>query len=106
MVRLVFPDGTLKVTGAVHWQVPAGMFTTVVNIPAGTCQWTAPVTFNVPSGNTNLTIQGQTVVNCTGTPGSSSYGCVATDNTIIGDSYQSNNSLFVVTTGGASSTFR
>src|SRR5262249_48506722 len=46
----------------------------------------------------NLTIQGQTTVNCTGTAGTSNYACTATDNTIIQDSYLSSNPLLIITT--------
>jgi hypothetical protein len=34
-----------------------------------------------------MTIQGQTAVNCTGTAGTSSYSCTATDKTILVDAY-------------------
>ena len=30
--------------------------TTTINIPAGTCAWSAPATLNIPSGNTALSI--------------------------------------------------
>lgn len=78
--------------------------TTTVTIPAGTCNWTSQVTLTVPSGNSSLTIQGQSSVTGTCAPGGS---CSSTDNTIIqdGDSTDSN-SLFIISTGAASSKFR
>jgi hypothetical protein len=77
-----------------------------VTVPSGTCAWTSPLSYTVPSGVTSLTIQGNTVVNCTGTPGTSSYTCAATDNTIIQDSAQSNTSNLTIATGSASTFFR
>lgn len=77
-----------------------------VTIPSGTCAWTSQLSYKVPSGVTNLTIQGATVVACTGTAGTSSYSCIATDNTVIQDAYQSHNSPIVIATGDASSHFR
>ena len=59
---------------------------TTVVIPAGTCAWTtsgaAAVTYKQVY---STTIIGATFVNCTGTPGTSSYSCTATDNTTIID---------------------
>jgi hypothetical protein len=71
--------------------------TTAVNIPAGTCTWTSQVTLNVPSGSTTLSILG---AGNQSTPGGG-------DATVIvdGDTTDSN-SLLVVTTGKASSSFR
>ena len=82
--------------------------TTLVTIPAGTCGWTGGVTWTVPSGNTNLTVQGATTVNCTGTAGTSSYICTATDSTIIQDDWNNGTgaALLNITTGTASSLFR
>ncbi len=80
--------------------------TTLVTIPAGTCAWTGNLNWTVPSGNTNLTIQGSTAVNCTGTPGTSSYACNATDSTIIQDSYESSASIWVITGSGTKSLLR
>jgi hypothetical protein len=80
--------------------------TTLVTIPSGTCAWTGNLTWTVPSGNTNLTIQGSTAVNCTGTPGTSSYACSATDQTIIQDSYASSASIWVINASGVNSTLR
>lgn len=79
--------------------------TVVVNIPAGTSSWTTPFMYNVPSGVTNLTIQGATTVNCTGTAGTSSYGCTASDATVIADSIPGN-TWFQLTTGSPSTFFR
>lgn len=81
--------------------------TTVVNIPAGTCDWSGNLTWTVPSGVTNLTIQGQTAVNCTGTPGTASYACTAADNTVIRDSWSgSSTSPLVIQMGSGNPTFR
>jgi hypothetical protein len=56
--------------------------TTTVNIPAGACTWTAPVSLTIPSGSTSLTIQGQSSIAGTCAPGGS---CTAADNTTITD---------------------
>ena len=77
--------------------------TTTVNIPTGTCNWTAQVTLVVPSGSTTLTIQGQSTTTGTCAPSGS---CSATDSTVIVDNYSSNNSPFAITTAGSSSFFR
>jgi Chitobiase/beta-hexosaminidase C-terminal domain len=53
--------------------------TTTINIPAGTCHWTTHTFFDVPSGNTNITVQGLTT--CPGTPTPTS----CTDTTLIID---------------------
>ncbi|MGA7108786.1 MAG: hypothetical protein WBY75_13665, partial [Terracidiphilus sp.] len=81
--------------------------TTLVTIPAGTCAWTGNLSWTVPSGNANLTIQGQTAVNCTGTAGTSSYACTASDSTIIQDSFVSGSgqSPIILTMSGANSSF-
>jgi hypothetical protein len=56
---------------------------------------------------TSLTIQGQTTVNCTGTVGTSTYTCAATDNTVISDSYNIlNASILTINTGSSSTAFR
>jgi hypothetical protein len=78
-------------------------------IPSGTCVWTSQLSYTVPAAVTNLTIQGQTTVNCTGTAGASSYACTSTANTVLIDSYTSGGSgapLLAITTGAASSHFR
>lgn len=64
--------------------------TTVVNIPActGGTHWTSPVTFTIPSGNTNLSILGAGSLTTTG----------GGDQTVIVDDYNSNNSLLIITT--------
>lgn len=80
--------------------------TVVVNIPSGTGTWTGGFTYTVPSAVTNLTIQGNTTVSCSGTAGTSSYTCSATDNSIIVDSYASNTSLITFNIGGSSTYFR
>jgi hypothetical protein len=80
--------------------------TVVVNIPAGTGSWSSQTNYSVPSAVTNLTIQGATTVNCTGTAGSSSWSCPASDSTIIEDNSGSGNQLIQITTGSSSSYFR
>lgn len=81
--------------------------TTLVTIPSGVCAWTSGATFNVPSGNANLTIAGNTAVNCTGTPGTSSYTCAAVDNTVIQDDWNNvGQALLAITTGNTASFFR
>jgi hypothetical protein len=80
--------------------------TVVVNIPAGTSAWSTGFSYTVPAAVTNLTIQGGTAVNCTGTAGTSSFSCSFTDNSVITDSYASNNPLMVFNLGGSSTTFR
>lgn len=80
---------------------------TTVVIPPGICTWTNQLNYAVPSAVTNLTIQGQTTVACTGTPGTYGYNCTATDNTVLIDSYQAPaNQLVSITTGGANTSFR
>jgi Divergent InlB B-repeat domain len=79
--------------------------TVVVNIPNGTSGWTSTLSYTIPSAVTNLTIQGGTVVTCTGTEGSSGYSCSATDNSIIQDSYAANGPPILKITTGASNTF-
>jgi hypothetical protein len=82
--------------------------TVVVNIPAcsGGTPWTGELSYTIPSAVTNLTIQGQTAINCTGTPGTSSYACSAADNTVIEDSYQNGNPLGIIYTGSSSTYLR
>jgi len=64
--------------------------TTTVNIPSGTCTWSTQVAFTVPSGNTSLTIQGQTACTGSGDPYGSTSGVVScTDSTAITDGYGS-----------------
>jgi hypothetical protein len=80
--------------------------TVVVNIPSGTSAWTTGFNYTIPAAVTSLTIQGVTTVNCTGTAGTSSYSCTATDNTVIKDNYNSNTPLIAITTGTSSSSLR
>jgi len=71
--------------------------TATVNLPVGNVNWTTGFTYTVPSNLTNLTIQGQTVVNCSGTPGNAGATCASvTDSSVISDTYQSNTSLIVI----------
>jgi hypothetical protein len=72
----------------------------------GTGTWTSQLSLTVPAGVTSLTIEGATTTSCTGTAGTSSYGCTATDATVIEDAYQSSNAPLVITTGSSSTTFR
>jgi hypothetical protein len=81
--------------------------TATVVIPAGVCSWSSALSYTVPSGVTSLTIQGQTTVSCTGTAGTSSYACTATDNTVLIDSYSADNqAIWNINVGGASVFFR
>jgi hypothetical protein len=78
--------------------------TVVVNIPSGTSTWTGAqaINYTVPAAVTNLTIQGQTTVNCTGTAGTSSYLCTATNNTVITDATTPSNKPFFQINAAAS----
>jgi hypothetical protein len=76
--------------------------TVVVNIPAGTAGWTTGFNYTIPATVTNLTIQGATTVNCTGTAGTSSYNCTAADNAVIQDNI--NGTYQIQITTGAPST--
>jgi hypothetical protein len=80
--------------------------TVVVNIPAGTASWSSDLAYTIPSAVTNLTIQGATTVNFTGTAGTSSYAYTTADNTVIQDTDGSNNSLIAITTGSSTTKFR
>lgn len=80
--------------------------TVVVNIPAGTSGWTTGFNYTIPAAVTNLTIQGATTVNCTGTAGTSSYSCTATDGTVIEDNSNSNTALMYIVTGAPSTCLR
>jgi hypothetical protein len=77
--------------------------TATVVIPAGTCSWSSALSYTVPSGVTSVTIQGQTTVNCTGTAGTGTYICAATDNTVITDSYASGQPPLKFSVGSTSS---
>jgi hypothetical protein len=86
-------------------QVSSGSY--IVAIPSGTCTWTSQLSYTIPSAVTNLTIQGNTAVNCTGTAGTSSYACTPTDNTVLVDAYAAaNQQIWSITTGAASTSFR
>ncbi len=82
--------------------------TVVVNIPAGTAAWSSGISYTIPAAVTNLTIQGATTVNCTGTAGTSSYACSASDRTVIQDNWNNGTGqgLLQFITGGNSSSFR
>lgn len=81
--------------------------TVVVNIPGQTATWTSGINYTVPSGVQNLTIQGATSVNCTGTAGTSSYACTAADSTVFIDSYSGGSiSLLNFNLGAANTVFR
>lgn len=81
--------------------------TVTVMIPAGTSAWASPLSFTVPPAVTHLTIHGATTVSCSGTPGSSSYTCSATDNTMIQDHDAAGAPpLMAITTGSSNSYFR
>lgn len=77
-----------------------------VKIPSGSVAWTSGINYTIPSSVTDLTIQGATTVNCTGTAGTSGYACTATDSTTIADSYNSNTPLLYIITGGSSTKLR
>jgi hypothetical protein len=77
----------------------------VVTIPACTSQWTSAVSYTVPAAITNLTIQGQTTVTCTGAAGTSTYACTSTDNTVFVDNIAGPNFL-TFNINGASTYFR
>ena len=68
----------------------------------GASAWTTGFTYTVPSGLTNLTIQGDTAVTCSGTAGQSSFGCTAADSTILTDNYAGNNPLITINANTAS----
>lgn len=80
--------------------------TVVVNIPAGTATWSSPLSYTVPSGVTNLTVQGATTISCSGTAGQSSWSCPAKDSTIITDGYGGQPALITITTRSSSTNFR
>lgn len=81
--------------------------TVVVNIPSGSATWTTGFRYTVPANVTSLTIQGATVVTCSGTPGTSGYSCAATNKTIINDDSTSNSMpLWSIDTSSATKLFR
>lgn len=63
--------------------------------------WNGTINFSTA---VSLTIQGNTTVSCTGTPGTSTFACTPTDNTIIEDGRTTgqNNPLLDVTLTGSS----
>ncbi len=80
--------------------------TVVVNIPAGSASWTSSLVYTIPAAVTNLTIQGATTINWTGTPGTSSYAYTLTDLTSISDSIANNNPVVTITVNGTGTKFR
>jgi hypothetical protein len=80
--------------------------TVTVNIPSGTSTWTTVPNCTQPASVTNLIIHGNTVVTCTGTAGTSGYGCTAADNTIIADGNTANTYIFQFNLGALATTFR
>ncbi len=83
---------------------------TIPSCPSGSI-WTSQLNLTVPSGSTNLTIQGSTTVsaNC-GAPPTFTSPCTATDNTVIIDQCSSclggSGPFIVITTAAASSILR
>lgn len=75
--------------------------TVTINIPAGVCHWSSHVAFNVPSGNTSLTILGAGT--CTGTPSPTSCNDATT---IIDDDTTDSTWLLQINTGTAPSYLR
>lgn len=80
--------------------------TVLVSIPGGTSSWTSDFVYTIPSAVTNLTVQGATAVNWTGTAGTSSWNYSAVDNTVIQDADPSNNSLMQFVTGSSTTKLR
>lgn len=80
--------------------------TVTVMIPTGTSAWNSQLNYTVPSAVTDLTIQGQTTVSCTGTAGTSAYACTHSDKTIIQDNYQSSGALLRINLDNSSAYLR
>jgi hypothetical protein len=78
--------------------------TTQINIPAGSANWTTPISWTVPSGNNNLAIHGATVCTPSGTPGTAGYTVSCTDNTSITDGISSSSQAQFWATGGINGT--
>jgi hypothetical protein len=78
--------------------------TTQINIPAGSASWTTPISWTVPTGNNNLTIQGATECTPNGTPGTSGYSVTCVDNTSITDGVTSGSTAQFFAIGGINST--
>jgi hypothetical protein len=73
----------------------------------GTGLWTSTLSLTVPAGVTSVTIEGQTTVSCVNSPGTATYSCSATDNTVIEDNTAVNSPSFLTfVTGSPSSSFR
>jgi hypothetical protein len=74
----------------------------------GTGKWSsAALSLSVPANVTSVTLQGNTTVSCTGTPGNSNYTCAATDNTIIQDDVTDQTDHMInFSTGSSSTSFR
>ena len=73
--------------------------TTTVTIPtcgAGGTTWTTEVTLTVPTGNNNLTIQGQGVCTSSGTPGTSGYSISCNDASEIVDGLSGTGQTLVI----------
>src|SRR5271156_113281 len=83
--------------------------TTTVTIPAcgaGGTTWTSAVSLNVPSGNNNLTIQGQGICTPSGTPGTSGYTVSCNDASEIVDGLSGSGELWVVGNANNTTLFR
>ena len=76
--------------------------TTTIIIPAGSCAWTANVTFTVPSGSANLSILGAGNLSTTG----GGDATVIIDNDTTSGDCSSNVGLWKITTAAAPSLFR
>jgi hypothetical protein len=81
---------------------------TIPSCPSG-ASWTSQLFLTVPSGSTNLTVQGSTTIsaNC-GAPPALTSACTAIDNTVLTDNCTTCGSgpLWQITTASASSKFR
>jgi hypothetical protein len=67
--------------------------------------WTSGVNLTIPAAVTSVTVQGNTTVNCTGTAGTSSWICPATDTTILTDQVPGSNVVMMAfNTGSSTST--
>lgn len=78
-----------------------------VLIPAGTGSWLSQMTYTVPAAVTDLTIQGASSVNCSGTAGTADFTCSAVDKTIFrDDSTSSGFTLWQINGAGKSTSLR
>jgi len=82
-------------------QMSSGSY--VLKFPNCTTTWTANKTLTVPAAVASVTLQGNTIVNCTGTPGSSTYSCTSTDNTVLVDGFASGQPVLTLSAGAANS---